>query len=369
MCLFVPCLTFVNLAENFDPATLLQMWFLPVNVLMNNVIGCVVGLAVVRCTASDAVTSRLVLCTIMAGNMGNLPMVILTAVCGEPHSRQLLGDACLERGVAYIVLGMWAAQTVQFTMVNRILAPPGVELDASDEKQPAVEKAGIALAEEDAVEIPPELQPHDAELPCGQIQVERNGSVVQAKSSKWKVLRRRYALALSALSWVKPPVWASWIAVLVSATPPLKRSLFGESAPLGAVTATMTTFGNAFIAGAFLCLGGGLANGPGEGSKILGYRTIACSVAARLVVVPIVGWAFIQLVARTGIFADDPVFMFVCMLQHSTPAAVNLSVMSTLHGHGTEEIAALLFWQYVVALPFLGMSLALNFMALPRLQA
>ena len=55
---------------------------------------------------------------------------------------------------------------------------------------------------------------------------------------------------------------------------------------------------------------------------------------------------------RTRIAASDPLFRLYLMILVTTPAAINLSTISTLHGFGSGPIAQLLFAQYVAgALP------------------
>lgn len=53
--------------------------------------------------------------------------------------------------------------------------------------------------------------------------------------------------------------------------------------------------------------------------------------------------------------------MLVLLLGHSTPTAVNVQTLATLHRNGEAEISALLFWQYLGAVATLPLLLTLYF--------
>ena len=48
--------------------------------------------------------------------------------------------------------------------------------------------------------------------------------------------------------------------------------------------------------------------------------------------------------------AGDPLFLFVLLLSHSTPTAMNLQTVATLNQNGEEEMSCLLCWQYLASL-------------------
>ena len=49
----------------------------------------------------------------------------------------------------------------------------------------------------------------------------------------------------------------------------------------------------------------------------------------------------------------DPLFIFVLLLESATPSAINLSVITTLHGHLARETSTLLFYEYITAVVLL----------------
>jgi hypothetical protein len=62
-----------------------------------------------------------------AGNVGNLPLVLVAALCDDPSS--MIANAvepgmCTELGIAYVVFAMWVAGLFQFTVVYFLLKPP-----------------------------------------------------------------------------------------------------------------------------------------------------------------------------------------------------------------------------------------------------
>lgn len=54
---------------------------------------------------------------------------------------------------------------------------------------------------------------------------------------------------------------------------------------------------------------------------------------------------------RAGAFVPpNPLFTLVLLLGHSTPTAINVQTLATLHQNGEEAVSALLFWQYMGAI-------------------
>ena len=145
----------------------------------------------------------------------------------------------------------------------------------------------------------------------------------------------------------------------------------GHRAPLAVLGASVESLGHAMIPCLLLLLGAELA--PGPGAARLPPRGVAAAVGARLLVLPMLGAAFVgALLAWGALSPPDPMFVVVCLLPWATPAAVVLQVIAgRTHDAATSAaVAALLFWHYAAAmltLP-LGGVVALHFL-LPRGEA
>ena len=61
-----------------------------------------------------------------AGNVGNLPLVIVATLCGEPKSlfATSLHEKCEEIGIAYVAFSMWVAGFVQYSVAYNLMKLP-----------------------------------------------------------------------------------------------------------------------------------------------------------------------------------------------------------------------------------------------------
>ncbi len=64
-----------------------------------------------------------------SGNVGNLPLVLIAALCSSTSAPAVVADAvppgqCAELGIAYIVFAMWVAGLFQFSVANYLLRRP-----------------------------------------------------------------------------------------------------------------------------------------------------------------------------------------------------------------------------------------------------
>eukprot|EP00928_Gymnodinium_smaydae_P000614 TRINITY_DN10235_c0_g1_i1.p1 TRINITY_DN10235_c0_g1~~TRINITY_DN10235_c0_g1_i1.p1 ORF type:complete len:417 (-),score=34.21 TRINITY_DN10235_c0_g1_i1:279-1529(-) len=363
--LFIPCLTFVKLADAVTAQNLLKWWYIPVNVLLNNVIGGFVGVLAARmCRIRHPHLFRIVICCVTSGNVGNLPMVLLVAVCNADKERNLFGSQCEHQGITYVLLGMWAAQTMQFTVVNRVLAYQPVKETHEPLPIGGPQPSCVGVPETETV-----VERRGA-VDLQEVGADFDGCSSQSVGSVQSVPRHRRAAQLSKAflrrfaDWVQPPVLASWAAVAVGTSPPLKRLIFGDAAPLGLVRDVLGHFGAPFLAAAMLVLGGNLMTGPGVDTDLrVGKMTIVAVIVGRLLIVPVLGFALVSLLSSYDVLPPDPMFKFVCVLQHGTPTAIAVSTLVTLHGKGVGAVSTILFWEYLLALPFMVVTLFLAFFA------
>lgn len=79
--LFLPCLIFTQLGESMTLANMLEWWFIPVNVLLSAVIGCLVGFVVAVVCKPPPQFFKFTVVMTGVGNTGNLPLAIIGSIC------------------------------------------------------------------------------------------------------------------------------------------------------------------------------------------------------------------------------------------------------------------------------------------------
>ncbi|RVW29561.1 Protein PIN-likeS 3 [Vitis vinifera] len=101
-----PALVCINLANTVTFESVVLLWFMPFNILITFVIGSALGWLLVKLTRAPQHLRGLVLGCCAAGNLGNLPLIIVPAVCREKGSPFGAPDVCHTYGMAYASLSM-----------------------------------------------------------------------------------------------------------------------------------------------------------------------------------------------------------------------------------------------------------------------
>ncbi|XP_024356647.1 protein PIN-LIKES 2 [Physcomitrium patens] len=375
--LFLPCLIFTELGESMTFQNMLHWWFIPVNVMLSYFIGCVAGVLVALICKPPAQFFRFTVVMTGIGNSGNLPLAIIGSIC---HGQsQPFGNKCNQSGVAYVAFSQWIAVIVLYTFVYHMLEPPEEfyelvsdegELDASvkrnnvalaaletEESMPSVTSAewpGVfsAMTEESRTPLLsrvfryPSVSSHssavegDGDSPRARVRCLAEPRVVR----KIRVVAEKTPIR----HLMQPPIIASVLAIFVGIFPNTNALLFGDDAPLGWFTDSLTILGAALVPCVMLVLGGTLSVGPG--SSELGMRTTIGISVTRLVLLPLIGIGVVLLAHKLGVNPHgDKMLMFVLLLQHTMPTAILSGAMTSMRGYGEREASALLFWQHVSA--------------------
>ncbi|KAD7479066.1 hypothetical protein E3N88_02202 [Mikania micrantha] len=103
---FNPALVGSNLANTITYESLISLWFMPVNILLTFIIGSVLGWVLILIAKPSQHLRGLVLGTCSAGNLGNMLLIIVPAVCKEKGTPFGDADVCSEYGMAYASLSM-----------------------------------------------------------------------------------------------------------------------------------------------------------------------------------------------------------------------------------------------------------------------
>ncbi|XP_059644273.1 protein PIN-LIKES 6-like [Cornus florida] len=328
--LLLPCLIFSQLGQAITLQKMLEWWFIPFNVILTTISGSIIGLLVASIVRPPYPFFKLTVIQIGVGNIGNVPLVLIAALCRDKSNP--FGDSakCAHDGNAYISFGQWVGAIILYTYVFQMLAPPPEGSFDIEERNLPIKNA----PEEGSPEQVPllEVVPENSDLP-------QRGKFKEFLNFVYEKLKLKQIL--------QPPIVASILAMVIGIVPFLKRLVLTTDAPLFFFTDSCLILGEAMIPCILLALGGNLVDGPG--SSKLGVKTTAAIVFGRLVLVPPAGVVIVTLADKLGFLPPgDKMFRFVLLLQHSMPTSVLAGAVANLRGCG-REAAAVLFWVHIFA--------------------
>ncbi|KAH8962006.1 hypothetical protein BDL97_05G078800 [Sphagnum fallax] len=377
--LFLPCLIFTELGQSVTLSNMRDWWFIPVNVMLSAIIGCLVGVLVALICRPPPQFFRFTVVMTGIGNTGNFPLAIIGSICHGQSSP--FGPKCNSRGVAYVSFSQWVSVIIMYTFVYHMLEPPEEfyelvsdnSVDAEDGGGPeggddvggvtlmpsvtSVEWPDVKDAQNEESRMPllarmfryPSLtsQPvsvnstHNGEIsPRGRVPCLAEPHVIR----KMRVVAEKTPIQ----HMLQPPIIASLLAIAIGIFPHASSILFGDDAPLSWFTDSLTILGAALVPSVMLGLGSTLSGGPGDSD--LGLRTMVGISFTRLVVLPPLGIGVVLLAHKLGMLPEgDKMYMFVLLLQHTMPTAILAGGMTRLRGYAEREASALLFWQHVFA--------------------
>ncbi|KAG9137920.1 hypothetical protein Leryth_023659 [Lithospermum erythrorhizon] len=339
--LLLPCLIFSQLGQAISWEKMLQWWFIPVNVVLGSISGSIIGLIVAYLIHPPYPFFKFTIVQIGIGNIGNVPLVLIAALCRDKSNP--FGDftKCSQDGNAYISFGQWVGAIILYTYVFQMLSPPPegtfyVEDGNLPVKSPQKDSSQISVKHRTTVQVPLLVEEHE-------VTDDINGPKTKI-SAFFRFLYEKLKLK----QILQPPIIASILAIIIGCVPFLKKLIFTTDAPFYFFTDSCMILGEAMIPCILLALGGNLIEGPG--SSKLGFRTTAAIVFARLVLVPPVGLGIVMMADKLGFLpADDQMFRFVLLLQHTMPTSVLSGAVASLRGCGRES-AAVLFWVHIFAI-------------------
>ncbi|KAI4318906.1 hypothetical protein MLD38_032561 [Melastoma candidum] len=341
--LLLPCLIFSQLGQAITLEKMMEWWFIPVNVVLSSISGSIIGLIVASIVRPPYPFFKFSIVQIGIGNIGNVPLVLIAALCRDQSNPFGDSEKCHTDGTAYISFGQWVGAIILYTYVFNMLAPPPEE--TFDIEEPSLPIVGtpkdLEQAQEDSNPEQVPLLDKDnelAELP------PKNRMILGLLTSLYYNLKLKQIL--------QPPIIASILAMTLGAIPFFKNLIFTSNAPFFFFTDSCNILGDAMIPCILLALGGNLIDGPG--SSKLGMKTTAAIIFGRLVLVPPTGLGIVMLADKLGFLPPgDKMFRFVLLLQHSMPTSVLAGVVANLRGCG-REAAAILFWVHIFAVFSMG---------------
>ncbi|XVF29757.1 hypothetical protein REPUB_Repub15cG0149700 [Reevesia pubescens] len=332
--LLLPCLIFSQLGQAITLQKMLEWWFIPVNVVLGAISGSLIGFVVVTLVKPPYPYFKFSIIPIAIGNIGNVPLVLIAALCRDASNPFGDTETCSTQGTAYISFGQWVGAIILYTYVFHMFAPPPEgTFDLEDGNLPLKSPEKDASPEYVPL-LMQEAAPTDSD---------------NSKKGKIKIFLVFVYEKLKLKQILQPPIIASILAMVIGTVPVLKGLIFTSNAPLYFFTDSCNILGEAMIPCILLALGGNLVDGPGQGSSRIGLRTLIAIIFARLCLVPVAGLGIVMLADKLGFLpAGDKMFRFVLLLQHSMPTSVLSGAVANLRGCG-KEAAAVLFWVHIFA--------------------
>ncbi|CAM6115021.1 unnamed protein product [Calypogeia fissa] len=384
---FTPAFVFTKLALSVSFDNILAWWYMPINICLCFFCGLALGMVVLKNTTVPPRLRNLVLACCAAGNTGNVPLVLVPAICeedGNPFGRT---EACTRDAVAYVSYGMWVGITLTWTVVYRLLQPP--DFQKNGPASPVRSHGGSPLTPIESYggsprssdfgefreggyeteEFNPRMEKLTVAASAGNKQKGfPSGSVLPSPKNQVSTTLSPRPFSPSAphiadgpitfcmfyfekhdLKKVfNPPTCAAILGVIVGGIPLLKSLCEG---PFLVFIESGEIIGQAMIPAMNMVLGATLVQGTGVSE--LEMPAIIGTILVRLVANPILGMIFTKIAYDLGMLPPDPLFRFVLMVQFTMPTAINIGTLAQLFGVGEKESALVLFYAYMSASVFM----------------
>ncbi|KAL6655337.1 hypothetical protein ACP70R_006163 [Stipagrostis hirtigluma subsp. patula] len=348
---FNPSLIATYLAKTITAESFGKLWFMPVNVLLSFICGLIFGWIVIQVTRAPAKLRGLILGCSSAGNLGNIFLIVIPALCKEKGSPFGAPDVCQTYGLAYASLSLAIGAVFLWSFVYNILRVASKVAEGDDN----------ARTNETEVLVSGGATGTFSEEKCSNLNDQMNERTLPLVSknmppSKYKVpMSERVRLFLSSVSGsvdlkklFAPSIIAVIVGLVIGGTPLIKNSIIGENAPLRALQESGELIGGGAIPAVTLIMGGNLLKGVRGAAKVQ-PSVIVGIVVVRYILLPLVGTGLVRGAVRLGLVRPDPLYQFVLLLQYAVPPAMNIGTMTQLFGVGESECSVIFVWAYALA--------------------
>ncbi|XP_059623380.1 protein PIN-LIKES 1-like [Cornus florida] len=342
---FNPALVGSNIARTITLESIALLWFMPLNILITFIIGSALGWLLVKVTRGSQHLKGLIIGSCAAGNLGHLPIIIISAVCREKGSPFGAPEVCYTYGMAYASLSMAIGAIYIWTYVYNIVRLSSIkiiqELDiddstSNDESTGETSKTFHGSCAE-------LLLPSKVTLPGA----KADGKAKVLILDKAKQFMRMFLRKTNLKALLAPSTTGAIVGFIIGIVPYVRKLLIGGTAPFHVVQGSASLLGNAAIPTVTLIVGGNLLKGfKGSGINL---PLIVGIIAVRYLFLPMLGIFIVQGAVHFGLVHSDPLYQFVLLLQYALPPAMNLGTITQLFGAGESECSVILLWAYALA--------------------
>ncbi|KAM7529485.1 hypothetical protein LguiB_032895 [Lonicera macranthoides] len=372
--IFTPSLMFASLAKTVTFQDIISWWFMPVNIGLTFLMGGILGWIAVKILKPKPHLEGLIIATCSSGNLGNLLLIIIPAICSEKGSPFGDHDVCATHGLSYssfsMALGGFYLWTYTYQLIRssamrykamiaakEVFKAPNMDLNANEKahllggEEPGeyvsivVPTKSTEEGRENQVVRPPfnflkVTAGFDGIMP----QESAFGSMKEDESF-WSKLKSTLHQILEELA--APPTLAAIVGFMFGAVPWLKHLVIGDNAPLRVIQDSIKLLGDGTIPCITLILGGNLTRGLRHATLV--PSSIVAVICVRYVILPVIGIGVVKAAANLGILPSDPLFQFVLMTQFTLPPAMSIATVTELFDVAQAECSVLFLWTYLVA--------------------
>ncbi|PHT54848.1 hypothetical protein CQW23_03334 [Capsicum baccatum] len=347
--IFTPALVCSSLAETVTSSNIVSLWFMPVNILLTFIIGSALGWILVRITKTPIELHGLVISCCAAGNLGNLLLIIIPAVCEEKNSP--FGDSitCSTNGKAYASLSMAIGAVYIWTYIYNIIRASGTQHNTSTVNIEGSKEVPELLSESC---IPPKdsLQndmDHEAQLAVPLIEYQTThddqGHVVRKIKQHIKIWTQRINFKML----FAPSTIATIVGILIGVSSLLRKLMIGNEAPLHVIDSSASMLGEATIPAMTLIIGANLLKGLKKSG--VGMWVVIGIQVIRYVALPLSGICVVKAARHFGLVGSDSLYQFVLLLQYALPSAMTIGTITQLFEVGECECSVIMLWNYALA--------------------
>ncbi|KAK4764024.1 hypothetical protein SAY87_013462 [Trapa incisa] len=355
---FTPSLIFASLAKTVTLQDIISWWFMPINIGITFLVGGILGWLLVKLLKPKPHLEGLVIATCSAGNLGNLMLIVVPAICKEKGSPFGDRDVCSTAGLSYASMSMALGGFYIWTYTYHLMRSSSVKyktLQMSEEYEEVLKSPKIDI---------------DADVQTRLLEGEGQGKSISVSTSMnmdeledqpivsvepmnhkekhatfWSRLKAFLHTILQEL--LAPPTIAAILGFIFGAVTWLKNLIIGDAAPLRVIQDSIKLLGDGTIPCITLILGGNLTQGL-RSSKIQPLVTIGV-ICIRYLLQPVIGIGIVKAASTLGFLPSNKLFQYVLLVQFTLPPAMNIGTMSELFDVGQEECSVLFFWTYLVA--------------------
>ncbi|ESW06480.1 hypothetical protein PHAVU_010G051200 [Phaseolus vulgaris] len=311
---FSPALACSSLASTMTLRGLITLWFMPFCIVLTVVVGTALGWLLVKITKVPYHLKGLVLGCCAVGNLGNLPLMVVPAICREKSNP--FGDetVCYKNGMAYASLSLALASILVWSFAYNIVRIYSPKEICNEEKVDQITQNPTFASESEK-------------------------KVIQYLKmlSKWSNLKLVFP----------PTLIGAVIGLIIGVVPQFRNLIVSGNAPLYVIQDSIIMIGNACLPAMTILVGANLLEGL-KGDRVK-FSLIFGIIIIRNIALPVLGVATVKGAVHFGFIHHDPLYEFVLLLQFALPPAVAISTSTQLFGSGKGECSIIMLATYSFA--------------------